>query len=359
MMMRRLLTIAATVLCLTAWADKPTVMVMDLQNLDATVAAAMLAGGTSELDISAPLARTARDFALDAVQQVAQLPTPRRETQLPTYGVANGRALATHTQNLSHLLPDGLTGPPVVAPNRNALIVSGTMEALDDFRGILALLDVPAPMVKVALRLDEVGDSLMRSIAPEMHTWGVAADTNLGGPGFGDSMLSWGLPNMSALGRFGRTTGGSKSMTEAQVTTISGQPALIAVGEVRPWFSAIAFYDRWGRRHVEYVPHAAFTGVTFWVLPQVLGNNTVRMRISADFSKVAGPAPDIRAGDVTVHRMIETTVVVADGQPLVIGGLARALDDVTARWPGDTNLRRSDSDAIITVTPSIIHTLER
>ena len=358
-MMRRLAVMVATVLCLTAWADEPTVVVMDLNNLDATVTAAMLAGGTTELDISAPLARTARDFAVDAVQQVAQLRAPRRDTQLASYGVANGRALPTHTRDLSHLLPEGLTGPPMVAPNRNALIVSGTMAALDDFRELLALLDVPAPMVKIALRLDEVGSSLMRSIAPEMHTWGVAPDANLGGPGFGDSMLSWGLPNMSALGGFGRGTSASKSMTEAQVTTISGQPALIAVGEVRPWFSASVFYDRWGRRHVEYIPHAAFTGVTFWVLPQVLGNNTVRMQISADFSEVAGPAPDIRAGDVTIHRMIETTVVVADGQPLVIGGMSRALDDVTARWPGDTDLRRSGSDAIITVTPSIIHTLER
>ncbi len=357
-MMRRLVMMAATMLCLTAWADDPTVVVMDLQNLDATVAAAMLAGGTSELDISAPLARTARGFALDAVHHVAQLPTPRRETQLPSYGVADGRALPTHTQNLSHLLPEGLTGPPVVAPNRNALIVSGTMAALDDFREILALLDVPAPMVKVALRLDEVGDSLMRSIAPEMHMWGVAPDANLGGPGFGDSMLSWGLPNLSALSGFGRGTSASKSMTEAQVTTISGQPALIAVGEVRPWFSARVYYDRRGRREVEYIPHAAFTGVTFWVLPQVLGNNSVKMHISADFSKVAGPAPDIRAGDVTVHRMIETTVVVADGQPLVIGGLRRALDDLTARWLGDTDWRNTNDDAIITVTPSIIHTME-
>ncbi len=356
--MRYLLTTCALIVCGVACATEPQIEIIDLQAIDATTASAMFAGGIRD-DMSGPLERTAREFAVRSVQQVAQLRSPSRETSLPVRGVAAGRAQPTHANDLSHLLPAGLTGPPTVAPNRNALIVKGTAQAIEAFREVLTLIDTPAPMVNIALRLDEVGASVSRNLAPEMHAWGIASEVDLGGPAGSGNMLSWGLPNMAGLAGFDRGTSGSSGMTEAQVTGTSGQPAVIAVGEVRPWFSASVYYDAWGGRHVEYIPHASFAGVTFWVLPQVVGNNMVKMQIAADFSKVAGPAPDIRAGDVTVHQMIQTTVTVADGQPLVIGGLRRQLNEASYRWPGSRGGRYDDTDSIITVTPRIIHTFEQ
>lgn len=340
-----------------AWAAQVQTMVIDLRAADARSMAAVF--GPQQQDPYHLLGEAAVNFTLNTMQQIAQLPSPGREMGLPPRGVSAAQGLNTSAQNLSRLLPDGITAPPTVAPNRNALIVTGTLEAIDEFREILALLDVPATMVNIALRLDEVSNSVMRSLTPEMHTWGLRADLDLGGPAAGGNLLRYALPNLSLLGGFGYGTGARKGMTEAQVTGTSGQPCLIAAGEVRPWFSGHVYYDPWGGRHVDYIPHAAFAGVTFWVLPQVIGDNAVRMQIAADFSEVAGPAPDVRAGEITVHHLIETTVTVADGQPMVIGGMRRSLDEANRRWPGSTSGLRTDSDSIITVTPRIIHSPNR
>ena len=355
--MRQIAIIGLILACAAVWADEPVTTVIDLNALDAATAVAMFATDRGP-EASEILDQAAVDFALNTMQQVAQLRSPGREMSLPTEGVSAARALNTNSQNLSHLLPRGLSGPPTAAPNRNALIVAGTPEAIDQFREILALLDVPAQMVNIALRLDEVGSSVMRNLTPEMHSWGVRADADLGGPAVGPNLLTYALGNLNLLGGAGYGTTSSRGMTEAQITGTSGQPMLIAAGEVKPWFAASVYYDPWGRRHVDYIPYAVFTGVTFWVLPTVLGDNAVKMQIMADFSETGGPAPDVRAGDVIVHQLVETTVVAGDGQPLVIGGLSRRMAEATARWPGASSSRRSGTEGIITITPHIIHTME-
>ena len=197
--MARYAVIAALLVGSQAWADRTETVVIDLQYVDASVMAAMFGGHTRQ-DPYETLDRAAVGFALDAMRQVARMPSPRRETVLPVRGVSASRSLNAQAQDLSHLLPDGLAGPPAVAPNRNALIVTGTPEAIDRFREVLALLDVPAPMVNIALRLDEVSRSITRSFAPELHIWGTRAEVDMGGPAVEDNLLSYGLPHIALLG---------------------------------------------------------------------------------------------------------------------------------------------------------------
>lgn len=355
--MLRWMLLLASLLPLAARAAEPQTVVIDLKAADARTMAAMFSG--EHKDPYEVLGQAAVNFTLNALQQIAQLPSPGRELVLPPRGVSAAQSLSTNVQNLSHLLPEGIAAPPTAVPNRNALLVTGTPAGIDSFRELLALLDVPAIMVNIALRLDEVSGTVARRLTPEMHTWGLRANLDLGGPAGGGSQLAYALPHALLLAGLDFGTGSGKGMTEAQVTCTSGQPALIAVGEVRPWFSGNVYYDPFGGRHVEYIPHAAFAGVTFWVLPQVIGDNAVQMQISADFSEFAGPAPNVRAGEISVHQLLETTVTVADGQPMVIGGLRRYLDEANLRWPGSTSGQRTDTDSIISVTPRIIRPLER
>src|SRR5205814_5731269 len=63
-------------------------------------------------------------------------------------------------------------------------------------------------------------------------------------------------------------------------------------------------------------------GLTLRIKPQIGEGNTVRMTIFQESSSVVAPAAGtVNAGPSTSKRSIESTVVVDDGQIIVLGGL--------------------------------------
>jgi hypothetical protein len=250
------------------------------------------------------------------------------------------------------MLPEGLAAPPVAAPNQNALIVRGELEAIDRLREVVAMLDVPTPMVNVDLLVDEVSTSRAREIDPHLRSWGWGGDTSVGT--LSEPVL--GFSAHGTRGLIGYDAGSSRrhTLTGANVTGMSGTPMVISAGEVRPRIASEVWYDPWGQRHVRQYVEAVFAGMTLWVLPTVNADDTVTMVLRPVLSEVAGPAPQVGAGDVIKRTLVETTVRVPDGQSLVIGGLDRRLDQMTRSFPASRGMRRADNSSIITVTPSII-----
>ncbi len=337
----------------------PVMEIIDLRYLQAAPLAASFAPAEETADDDDLFRqRVATDFALGAIARVAALRPGRSPRTLPVEGVSGATTAPGRYADLSGLLPEGLEGAPTVAPHRNALIVKGTPAAIDEFREILARLDTPAPMVEIHLRLDEVHEGSRAGWLPEMQTWGWGGDARMGGPPGGDTMLGFAVGNMNVTLGLLDQRGQRRGMTETQVTVTNSLPAVISVGEIRPWFAGEAWYDAWGRRHVEYFPYAVFTGVSLWVLPQVHPDDSVTMRLRPTLVETGGKAADIGPGDVLHRTLMETVVRVPSGQSLVIGGMRRRLDAQNRRWPSTQTTDSQLTDSVIMVTPYVIRTVE-
>lgn len=337
----------------------PVIEIIDLRHLEAAPLAASFAPAEeTAADDDLFRQQVATDFALGAMARGAALRPGRRPRTLPVEGVSGATTAPGRYADLSGLLPEGLEGPPVVAPHRNALILKGTRAALDEFREVLAMLDTPAPMVEIHLRLDELHQSSRAGWLPEMQAWGWGGEARAGGPPGGDTMVGFAVGNMNVTLGVLDQRGQRRGMTETRVTTTNSLPAIISVGEIRPWFAGEVWYDTWGRRHVEYFPYAVFTGVSLWVLPQVHPDDSVTMRLRPTLVEAGGRAADIGPGDVLHRTLMETVVRVPSGQSLVIGGMRRRLDAQNRRWPGTQTMESQLTDSVITVTPYVIRPME-
>ena len=322
--------------------------IIDLLHLNAREFAASLGGGGGATGV---LASATTGFALDVLQDVSQ--RGRGATSMPdslTYSRA--QSVPGSGADLSGLLPNGLTAPPVATPNRNALIVRGSARAVDEMREIIAMLDVPTPMVNVDLMMDQVSTQTSREITPHLQAWGFGGDVSAGA--LPQPVVGFRAGNLRALLGYDAGDTRRRTVTGANVTGMSGTPLVISAGEVRPRISASVWYDGWGQRHVEYYPEATFAGITLWVLPTVNRDNTVTMVLRPMLSEFAGAAPQAGAGDIVRRTLVETTVRVPDGQSLVIGGLDRRLDEISRRFPAAQGSLYSDDSSVITVTPTII-----
>lgn len=328
--------------------------VLPLMHLNAQDLAASLAGGG---DVSAGelLDREATAFALDAMRYAARQ-WGGRATQPRPQAVSRARSVPGGGPDLSGLLPEGLSGPPVAAPNRNALIVRGEVGAIDRLREVIALLDVPTPMVNVELALDEVSSTLARQIDPALRAWGFGGELATGTAA--QPVLGFATADLVATLGYEASTARRRTMTATNITGMSGKPLLISVGEIRPRVTSRLSWDPWGNRHVEYSVEGIFVGVTFWVLPTLNADDTVTMVLRPELSEAVGPAVQIGAGDIIRRTLVETTVRVPDGQSLVIGGLDRRADEITRGLPGSWSAVRTDSSSILSVTPHIVRALD-
>ncbi|MGD9497932.1 MAG: type II secretion system protein GspD [Armatimonadota bacterium] len=339
--------VIASSLCARA-ARAETLEIIDLMHLGARdMAVAFAGGGASAADV---LGEEAADFAVTAMREAAQRSRGSAGATEPIV-FSRGRSVPGGPGDLSHLLPDGLAGPPVAAPNRNALVVRGSREAIDELRELIAMLDVPTPMVNVELTMVATQTSQVRRLDPLLHRWDFV-DLSLGGAA--EPVLGLHSGDVAALLGYEAGWTRRRASTAANVTGMSAQPMLISAGEVRPRTVSEVYYDPWGRRQVQYYVEGVFVGVTFWVLPTVNADDTVTMILRPMLSEVVGRVAHIGAGDVVRRTLVETTVRVPDGEPLVIGGLDRRADELSRAFPASSGALRTSGSSVITVTPRII-----
>lgn len=344
--MRRI-AIVTLILGICSFAAAQPMEIIELMYLNADEFAASLQGSGGQSDL---LAQEATNFALDVMEDVSQ--RARGRTSLPqSLSYSRARAVPGGGQDLSSLRPLGLS-TLAAAPNQNALIVRGDPESIDELREVIAMLDVPTPMVNVELMMDEISTASSRRIDPHLRSWGWGGEVSMGGPG--QPILGFSTDGLRGILGYGAGSSQRHTTTAANVTGMSGTPLIISAGEVRPRIAADVWYDPWGQRHVEYYPEAVFAGMTLWVLPTVYGDDTVTMVLRPMLSEVVGAVPQIGAGDIIRRTLVETTVRVPDGQSLVIGGLDRRLDEMTREYPVSRGSQRSDNSSVISVTPTII-----
>jgi general secretion pathway protein D len=165
-----------------------------------------------------------------------------------------------------------------------------------------------------------------------------AADTLTGalagiGPGFNIGLVrkigdNYGL---AAIARALQTRADTNIVSTPNLVTLDNEEAKIIVGSNVPFITGQ--YTNTGGSGSNVSPFQTIerkdVGVTLRIRPQIGENGTVRMTLFQESSSLsADTAPGTSsAGPTTLKRSIESTVVVEDGQIIVLGGLIE--DNIT------------------------------
>jgi pilus assembly protein CpaC len=154
----------------------------------------------------------------------------------------------------------------------------------------------------------------------------------------------------------------ARTLAEPNLTAISGETASFSAGGEFP----IPVGQEDGVITIEFKPF----GVILDFTPTVIDTNRINLRVRPEVSDITNVGAitinDLEIPALSVRR-VETTVEMASGQSLVIGGLLRqSLRDVVEKVPGlgdvpvlgslfsSTSYQNDETELIVTVTPYIV-----
>ncbi len=137
--------------------------------------------------------------------------------------------------------------------------------------------------------------------------------------------LSDGTISLGALGTFLQTEAGGNILSTPNLVTLDNEEAKIVVGENVPFVTGT--YTNTGSSTSSVNPFQTVerkdVGLTLRVRPQVGEGGAVRLTIFQEDASVKSATATATNGPTTSKSSIETSVVVDDGEVLVLGGLMK------------------------------------
>lgn len=292
--------------------------------------------------------------------------TPQPTGSTGTAGAANsggtlgGTASAAAT---SFTLPASQGGGVVEAyPANNSLVIVAPDNIYNNLRAVIDKLDARRAQVFIEALVVEVSQTKADAIGIQWQalsglnngTLGVIGGTNLtastagaattGILGAAASLTSVGqglniglvkgtvtLPNGTALVNLGALATFLQAQTDANILstpnllTIDNEEAKIVVGQNVPFITGSQTSTASGLTNPFQTIERRDVGLTLRVKPTISEGGTVKLAIYQEVSSVADTTN--AAGIITNLRSIESTVLVDDGQIMVLGGLIQ--DSVT------------------------------
>lgn len=281
-------------------------------------------------------------------------------------------------------------------PSTNSLIITATDALYKQLRAVIDQLDgrraqifIEALIVKVdEKRLSEIGfqwaaaagsnnivgagTSLKQGSVPGLFsTTSKSALQGLTGLNIGFlHKMSDGTYNLGALASFLETASGANVLSKPNLVALDNEEAKIVVGQNVPFVTGQytnGATSSSGSVNPFTTVERKDVGLTLRVRPQVGEGGTVRMTVFQEKSDVVDTSSS--QGPTTAKSSIETTVVIDDGDTLVLGGLlADDVEDGSSKVPllGDipvlgnlfksTSRSRSKSNLMVFLHPVVMRT---
>lgn len=229
----------------------------------------------------------------------------------------------------------------------NALIITADPTTMMQFKSVISHLDVPPQQVLVQGVIAEVDASTAKQLGIEWGTpnatstnpyapvnpnayssdiTGAASNYSYGGAGMGVGVFK--LGNLRALLSLLAQDTNTNIVSTPSITVLNNSPADIEVGRtIYQLTGGINPTPGSGSQlYNSYTPQQI--GLTLKVIPQITGDNQVRLVIDQQNSAIAANA-NTDASNTNIPTTIErisTQVMVHDGEILVLGGLIDAQD---------------------------------
>jgi len=281
-----------------------------------------------------------------AGQPVAQISTAQG-------GFAQGSTAATAPLNNANQVSTG--GQIQADPSTNSLIITAPEPQYRQLRAVIDRLDGRRAQVLVESLIVEVNADKAAEFGIQWQSGvGTNGSTNVGvlgtnsslggknildlavgiatknaatrpssGFNFGIGHLYNGQYILSFLARFFESNGEGNVLSTPNLMTLDNEEAKIVIGQNVPFVTGQ--YTNTGSSTATVNPFQTIerkdVGLTLRVRPTINENNTVKLQIFQEVSSVQASTINFTNGPTTNKRSIESSVLVDDGNIIVIGGL--------------------------------------
>jgi len=235
--------------------------------------------------------------------------------------------------------------------SQNALVLLGEPQTLGSVVQIIQQLDQPRAQVLIHAAIVEVSGDINEALGLQ---WGVDTGSVKGGVTFPDSGTSLAnllgpekaLPSGAALAigsdRFGllvsalASNSRSNLLSTPSLLTLDNQEAHILVGQNVPFKTGSYTTAGSGADNPFTTVERKDIGISLKVRPHINEGRSLRLEVEQESSELA---PSTVEGDlITNKRTLKSTILAADGEIIVIGGLIK--DSVRAEQRGVPLLSR-------------------
>ena len=282
--------------------------------------------------------------------------SPSSNTNINTSANTSGTsgASAQTTSPLSSSAGPSTGGFVQADPASNSLIITAPEPLYKQLRAVIDQLDSRRAQVYIESLIVEVNPSATGDFGIQWQALGTGNGTYIpaGGTNFGTSgniLTGTGQGAMTAIGalaglgtganiglirNFGNTFGiaaiaralqtqaDTNILSTPNLVTLDNEEARIVVGQNVPFVTGSFTNTGTGTSSPFQTIERKDVGTTLKIKPQIGENGTVRMTIYQESSSIGDVATGTaNAGPTTNKRSIESTIVVDDGQIIVLGGL--------------------------------------
>jgi general secretion pathway protein D len=229
----------------------------------------------------------------------------------------------------------------------NSLIITAPSSKMKNIKDIIAKLDIRRAQVLIEAIVVEISEEKAREFGVETAADGRGNDTPSGAINFGGianvvsstpslpSGLVMGIGkenpdgvDFGVLLRALASDSSSNILSTPSIVTLDNEEAKIVVGQNVPFVTGqyTTTNSGSGSSSSTNISNPFQTierqdiGLTLKVTPQINEGSSIRMKISQEVSNVL-PSAQSSSDLITSKRSIDTTVIVEDGQTLVLGGL--------------------------------------
>lgn len=244
------------------------------------------------------------------------------------------------------------------------VVVSGSESDVEKMFILLRAIDRLPKMVDVSASWVEVTEtgSDQQGISIMANVLGAKLGLALGVQG-GSSTVSLKGANFGLVLDALRTDGRFRQVSNSRVVGDDYQKMTLIVGDETPTIASTG-KDNAGNT-VQNVVYRA-SGVIVDVLPKVLGSGKVNLAIDGQISSFKATATGVVGSPTLIKRQVKTSVTVADGDVLLIGGLNDSQDDqrsnglsfLPAAWSLKNNTK-SRTDLVLVLSAQVSRSSEK
>lgn len=244
-------------------------------------------------------------------------------------------------------------------PQTNALIITAPPGEMRNILSVVRQLDIRRAQVLVEAIIAEVSENTVRELGGNLVFDGTAKGlpaiaTNLGGfsteaanlaaiaagtgtnLGAGFSALFGGESDRGSIGYLLRAIASDSEnniLSTPSLVTLDNEEASIIVGSNVPIITSTQLSS--SNNNPFQTIDREDIGVKLTIKPQINEGDTIKLDISQEVSQIEDDSTTGASDIVTSKRTIETSVLVDDGQTLVLGGLlSDTVNDSKERVPG-------------------------
>lgn len=211
-------------------------------------------------------------------------------------------------------------GQPLASAAGGRVVLSALPDKLPEVIELADALDVASRSVEVSASFVEVtrSDSANSGLSLVASVLGAKLGAAVGTPAAGSGSLSISGGNFQMVMQALQADGRFKQVSNSRVTGDESEKMTLTVGDETPTIGSTG-QDNHGNsvQNIIYRP----SGVILDVLPKVLGSGRLSLLVDGQISSFQSTTNGVAGSPTLVKRQVRTSVTVADGEVVILGGL--------------------------------------